>query len=357
VKTPQTVTLALSHSNPAEGIYLRGKTYWLNHYPQGKRARVTLGTPDYGTAVKNAALIHKKIISPKGEGVLRTAQIYTEEAVRMGTMAPGSAYELHRVLKGFLLFANVATLEDIKPHVLQKYFDKLTTQVKPASWASYAGRLSGFFGAMLKNRRMTSNPMLQVRIPKFNQSAHARSNVVRLDKANELIKECPDLRLRFVLVAGFLMGMRKNEIIQCQWGWFDYANKVCNIPLLKRKGQAKPANPPMIAGVFDILKELRAALPKAPAPTDYILEPQTQQGRARYRWDFKKPFNEYQKSKNCKFSAHDMRRSYATNSVQIGISLEVISGWVGDTVRTLEMHYSKLNQYDARAEGLMGKAK
>jgi len=354
VKTPPTVTLALSHLNPAEGIYLRGKTYWLNHYPQGKRARVTLGTPDYGTAVKNAALIHKKIISPKGEGVLRTAQIYTEEAVRMGTMAPGSAYELHRVLKGFLLFANVATLEDIKPHVLQKYFDKLTTQVKPASWASYAGRLSGFFGAMLQSRRITANPMLQVRLPKFNQAAHARSNTVKAQKAIELINECSDLRLRFVLVAGFLMGMRKNEIIQCQWGWFDYANKVCSIPLWARK-RAKAANPPMIEGVFDILKELKAALPKAPAPTDYILEPQTPQGRARYRWDFNKPFNEYQKSKGCAFTAHDMRRSFATNLVQAGISLEVISGWVGDTVRTLEMHYSKLNQYDARAERLMGK--
>ena len=341
-----------------KGLYLRNGIYQLSFNRNGKRQRISLGTSELSEALEARRLELLKSPTPKGEGVLRTAQLYTEEQLRLGNMQPRSARELMRLLADVMRFTQAATLDDLTTAQLQKYFNRITAPkaqggLSPASWNSYAGRLSGFFRDMVEQRRLTKNPMHQVNLPRFNQAAHARRNVVEQKTANRLIEKCQCPRLKFILLCGFHAGMRKEEIIEARWGWFDLKARVANIPMTERKIQ-KPAYPPLTSPLVDHLLEMRKALPKPPRPEDYILEPHKQGGRYRYRWDFRIPFERFLQQQGEEFTTHDMRRSYCTNNIKNGVSLEILSSWTGDAMRTLEQHYKHLLAYDPRVEKLAG---
>lgn len=350
----------MSHSvspQPSQGLYQRGKIWYFDGYPNGRRKRISLQTSDYAEAVRRRKLELEKIPTARHEGLLRTAQLYTEDMLEQGKLKPNSANELMRLVTDMSRFCDVARLDDINEKVLQRYFDMLMKpgprQVKPASWHSYAARLSGFFSGMVEKKRMTFNPMDRVKLPKFSQAAHARTNTVDAATAGRLIEECPDDEIKLVLLLGFTCGMRKNEIIQARWSWFDLNARVCRIPLTERKVQ-KAASPPINSQLMKHLERMKKALPRPPKPSDYLMKPEVEKGLWRYRYDFDKPFEKYLAQQKVQFTAHDMRRSFATNCVQQGISLEIISTWTGDTVRTLEIHYKHLAAYDPRVEKILG---
>ena len=341
-----------------KGIYLRNGIYQLNLFRNGRRVRKTLGTSDLAEALEQRRLELTKSPTPKGEGLLRTAQLYTEEQLRLGNLQPRSARELMRLLADVLRFTQAAALDDLTPALLQKFFNRITQSkenggLSPASWNSYAGRLSGFFRDMVAQRRLTRNPMDQVDLPRFNQAAHARRNVVEQKTANRLIAAAKDPRLKFILLCGFHAGMRKEEIIEARWGWFDLKARVANIPMTERKIQ-KPAYPPLTSPLVEHLLDMKRALPRPPKPTDYILEPMKEAGRYRYRWDFRIPLEKFLAEQGEEFTTHDMRRSYCTNNIKNGVSLEILSSWTGDAMRTLEQHYKHLLAYDPRVEKLAG---
>jgi integrase len=340
------------------GLYIRNGVFQLSFQRNGRRVRKSLATADLAEAIEQRRLELLKSPTPKGEGLLRTAQLHTEEQLRLANLQPRSARELMRLLADVLRFTQASSLDDLTPAKLQTYFNRITAPraqggLSPASWSSYAGRLSGFFRDMVQKHRLTKNPMDQVRLPRFNQAAHARSTTLDQQTANRLIQNCADQRVKFALLCGFHAGMRKEEIIEARWGWFDLTARVANIPMTERKIQ-KPAYPPLTSSMIEHLGKMRRALPQPPAPTDYVLEPAKQSGRHRYRWDFRIPFENYLHQQGVKFTAHDMRRSYCTNNIKNGVSLEMLSSWTGDAMRTLEQHYKHLMAYDPRVEKLAG---
>ena len=340
-----------------QGLYQRNGIYQLTFKRNGGRQRKSLGTRDLAEAIEQRRLELSKSLTPRGEGLLRTAYLYNEEQLRLGNIQPRSAKELLRLLGDVLRFTQAATLDDLTTTQLQKYFNRISRPraeggLSPASWNSYAGRLSGFFRDMVAAHRLTRNPMDQVQLPRFNQAACARSNVVEQKAANRLIENCTDPRLKFVLLCGFHCGMRKEEIIEARWGWFDTKTKVASIPMTERKIQ-KPAYPPLTSSLIEHLQKMKQALPKQPPPTEYILEPLNKGGLSRYRWDFRIPFEKYLKEQGAQFTAHDMRRSYVTNCIKNGVKIEILSSWTGDAMRTLEQHYKHLTSYDSSIEKLV----
>jgi site-specific recombinase XerD len=352
-----TETFTSKHAKTlTRGLYQRNQIYWLRYSKAGKQERKSLNTTDLAEAIATRKRELETIPTIQSEGVMRTAELYLQEQLKLGNLKERSVQAVKQALVSLLRNCPVARLDDITPQILQAYFNRITQPkgkggMAASSWNSYAGHLSGFFSGMVRSRRLGQNPMTTVTLPKFNQAIHARTHVESKETANRLIANCTDPRIKFVLLAGFHLGMRKEEIIESRWEWMREDLKVAVIPMEERK-RPKPATPPLPASMIAHLKFMRAALPRPPSSTDYILMPSKTRGDYRYRWDFRKPLEDYLKTQGCNFRAHDMRRSYVTNLCRANVSLDTISAWVGDSVRTLEAHYKHLQAYDSRIEKL-----
>ena len=337
----------------AKGIYLRNSLYWLRYSKNGTQYRVPLGTSDYARALELKRLELSKIPTEPSEGLQCTAALYLQRQVQLGRLSPRYAAEVETRVKEICRDCpGIARLPDVTTAKLQHYFNEKVKKWKPGSWNAWAGQVRGFFRGMVEERRLRENPMDGVKLPTFNQGEHTREHTISGATARRLIENCRDPRLKFVLLAGFTMGMRKEEIIEARWGWFDLNGRVCRIPPEVRK-RSKPATPPISRDMAEHLDEMRAALPRSPAATAYILEPAKAPGKYRYRWDFRLPLDDYLKKMKVKFSPHDMRRSYCTNAVQRGATLEQLSAWVGDSVRVLAAHYAHLKAYDPLVEKIL----
>ena len=337
----------------AKGIFLRGSKYWLRYSRNGLQERVPLGTSNMAEAIKIAARERARVPFDPGLNMQGALKRLLDEEQAAGRLSPRYVNEVHRRFKVLLDFhQDITRFEDITTRRLQQYLDHVAAKRKPATLNTYAGQLRGLFNILMQRRHLSINPMDSVRLPAFNQAEHVRENVVEPEVARKLIDKCTDPRLKFVLLAGFCLGMRKNEITEARWGWFHLSARVCLIPPEARK-RPKPACPPLNSEVIEHLQVLRKALPKPPQPADYILEPGVVAGSYRYRWDFRKPFTDYMKKHRVKCTAHDMRRTFCTLAVGKGVTLEQLSAWVGDSVRVLASHYSHLRTYDPKVEDIL----
>ena len=338
--------------NKALGIYLRGEKFWLRYSRNGAQMRVPLKTSDMAEAMKRATAERECVPLDASLNMQGAVRRQLEEEMKAGRLSPRYINEVHRRLKVLLDFhPEITKLSDITPRRLQLYLDHVSKKRKPATLNTYAGQLRGLFALMVKRRNTASNPMDSVQLPAFNQAEHVRENVVPPEVARELIKKCNDPRLKFVLLCGFCLGMRKEEIIEARWSWFNVNARVCLIPPEVRK-RSKPACPPLNADVLAHLQKLKKALPKPPDAQAYILEPDIEGGLYRYRWDFRKPFTEFMKKNKVECTAHDMRRTYCTLMVGNGATLEQLSAWVGDSVRVLASHYAHLRTYNPLVESI-----
>jgi integrase len=350
---PSTPPKKEKREDPARGIYLRGSNYWLRYSSNGEQLRVPLRTSDLGEAVKRAAAERGRVPFDPNLHLQGALRRQLEEEQRAGRLSLRYVNEAHRRFKVLLDFHHdITKLHDITPRRLQEYLDHVRKQRKPTTLNTYAGQLRGIFSLMVRRRHLAHNPMDDVRLPAFNQAEHVRDNVVPGEVAARLIKKCKDPRLKYVLLAGFCLGMRKNEIIESRWGWFNLQARVCLIPPEARK-RSKLACPPLNSDVLAHLEKMKRALPKPPLPTDYILEPGVVAGDYRYRWDFRKPFMDFMAANKVNCTAHDMRRSFCTAAVRNGATLEQLSAWVGDSARVLASHYAHLKSYSPLVENIL----
>ena len=209
------------------GIYLRNLTYWLRFYRNGREIRKSLNTGDMSEAIKLAKAERARVPMNPAENLQGSVGRYLKQEVESNRLAPRYAEELRRRL-GFLLdhFPEVTRLDDLTPKRLQAYLDHVRRKLSPASLNSYSGQLRGLFNILVERNHLRENPMNYVRLPAFNQGEHVRENTVSPETAQKLIDNCRDHRLRFVLLAGFCMGMRKEEIIEARWGWFNEKARV-----------------------------------------------------------------------------------------------------------------------------------
>jgi integrase len=87
------------------------------------------------------------------------------------------------------------------------------------------------------------------------------------------------------------------------------------------------------------------------------LKPEKVQGKARYRYDFRKPFEEYVRSKELDWvKPHVMRHTFASLLAIAGVSIFKIAKWLGDDVRVVERHYAHLLPQDPDVERAFGDA-
>ena len=161
--------------------------------------------------------------------------------------------------------------------------------------------------------------------------------------------------MKFILFAGFHAGMRKEEIIQARPEWFDFR---VNIVQIVESEDWKPKDKdkrtiPLSHGVPRFFVKRNANRWRVAGAVRAA--PRSRARKARYRYDFRKPFEEYVGGKKVNWlKPHIMRHTFASLLAIAGVSIFKIAQWLGDDVKVVERHYAHLLPQDADIERAFG---
>ena len=115
-----------------------------------------------------------------------------------------------------------------------------------------------------------------------------RTHFADLETAQRLIAKAPTDDLRFVLFCGFHTGMRKLEIVEAVPEWFNLEARTLEIRTTAtfRPKDRDARTVPLTDQFVEFLKTYGLRSP-------YVLQPDVVQGSHRYRFDFRRAFNDY----------------------------------------------------------------
>lgn len=353
--------------NPMRGLRLHGPSYRLEIMRGGKREYINLQTSDPSVAIqrKRDILAVHEFRAPKGE-LTADVKRYIEWKVKQNIFTRQSARVAGAALDEFAEATKGNTSEVTLAHV-QAHYAMLQERVKEATAQIHMRSLSAFFTwaaanglchiharetERRRNRFGKGSGVPTLRFPggilimkKIDEPA--RKLFCTAAQRDELIAGAPTDDLKFIFMAGFFSGMRKNEIIEARVRWFQLDGKIGSVHIEKTPTfRPKDGEARFIPLKEDFRTFLRGYL-TGKDPDDWALRPKTLQGKGIYRYDFHAPYNLYLAEKKMRWvTAHVMRHTFASLLAQSGRSIFKIATWLGDGVEVTQEHYAHLSPQD-----------
>jgi integrase len=207
---------------------------------------------------------------------------------------------------------------------------------------------------LVERQVITGNPAASLRLPVVRQT---RREMFCTREQRDHLLACAEGEgqrdIRFVLMAGFYLGLRINEIVNCRWGWFQGAGglghcvvsgEVDGFATKSRKSRTVPLHP-----VFQsYLQELKQG-----GMSDFVVRPEKVQGKQWLRWDPRVPFNAVCAAAGLEWvTPHVMRHTFGSLHAMAGTPEIKIRRWMGITQATLDRHYSGLSPGDPDASSI-----
>ena len=338
-----------------KNVYLRKGGYWFSQMIQGKRVWVNLQTSDYAEAVKRTIEVRGNPLVKPSHTLADDVERFVAHKVRMNQYSRASAHTKRlALLKLCAWLPGECTLASVTSRCLTAFYEQLQKTVTESTAQGYMMTLRSFFRwAVETERARIDNPISAIKLAKCD--ARGRKAWCDRELKNRLLANAPNDDLRFILFCGFEAGLRRGEIVEARRDWFDLPAGLLHVrsadgPPRLRDGEIpfrpKDRDERTIPLTKPCLAFLKRYL-KGRAPPDFALMPEVKHGVWRYRYDFRKPFDEYMKSQNCEWvTPHVMRHSFASILASAGISIFKVAQWLGDDVRVVQRHYAKLAAND-----------
>lgn len=213
----------------------------------------------------------------------------------------------------------------------------------PVSINDYLRDINAVFNRAIKQGWFTGlNPAGDVeryRVPRTKPEFHSE------DDMNELLKAAQERgqATEWTVLLGGWAGLRKMEIVNARWEWFDFDPERPLIHVQAFVGftikDHEDRTIPMSRRIYDALYPHRK-------PEGFLFEARPQsQGKCRYRFDPKKSLEAALKDAGLttKDPFQRLRRSFGSIHVIKGKSIYHVSQWLGhSSVRVTEQHYTHL---------------
>jgi integrase len=345
-----------------KGIVLRGNIYWYERMVDGKRFRVSLDTSDLNKAISKANELRRKGPIKNDDSLSVLSDRWTRAKLAEEEWTEKTGKWAKNVMSQFVAFCGDRRAASVTEEQVKNWFSALRSEqeMSQAGRASYIRAVKAFFNWCVSERFVAHNPAVAVKLPRLGK-AGSRSTFCTKELRDKLIKNAPNDDLRFVLFAGFHAGLRKLEIIEARRDWFDlehdtlWVRKADRGNKRLRKGEKpfkikdRDERPIPIRQAF--AEFLKGYLNRELQPLDFVLNPEVPHGKSEYRWDFKRPFEEYMEAQGCPHvTPHMMRRTFASLLVQDGKSIYKVAKWLGDSVAVASEHYGHLSAKDRDIE-------
>jgi integrase len=339
--TPKRLVKGKSSGVIITGLYRRGQVWWWNFQEEGHRVRVSLETTDRSEAVRKVLDYRAKPhLMDAGRWEFEVDQYLSDQRER-GRLSPTYAGSRRYVLMRFAKDAGIETPRQVNTRLIQGWYNKLKAH-NPETAKHYVVHLRVFLTHLVERHKLHDNPAGKVR---FDKLVHRTRDVfIPRDEVARLIDKSPDDDLRLILLLGFECGMRKQEIVCARPSWLDLKSGTITIPA-KEDGFVRKNRKSTTIPMTERVKGFFAA---GSWKGDYLLRPDIASGAWRYRYDFRKSFTGYMtRQGHGHVTAHDMRRSFASNRVSAGVSIEKVANWLGDTIQVAWKNYSRFLPVDA----------
>jgi len=337
------------------GLWLRGKTYWFKIRTGDEIQSGSLHTKDLPTALERLEAQRLVLATPaEGNQIRKVMKQCTAARVRAGEIEPRTVPEIHRHIERFIEEAGLTRLSQITQGELQRVYERLqqaecrTTQPlvknkhkprRPLSEQTvqkYMNSIRGFLRWCVETKKLAYNPSEGLKMKKLR--VQHKSRYCNAEQTAAIFEVCKTDELRFILFCGFHAGMRYGEIDAARPDWFDLDAGVITISpnhLWKPKDKTERHVP--------ISSDLGVFLKAYGLREPYMLRPEKEPGKWRYRYDARKAFNALAAEAKLPWvSFHTMRHSFASRLVSSGVSIYKVAEWMGDDVRVVQKHYGHL---------------
>ena len=352
------MSMNASSANRLKGIYKRGKKFWFRYSHEGHQTRVPLHTENEGEAVTKALEIRANPLLA-AEPLTEELESFLAEKLGDHTYTSHTVENRRAVLKTWMADRNLREVRQVREDEIRLWLKSLRKgkdRLEESTIDSYGMMIRAFCAWLVENKKLRENPALFIKSKPFT-SAKQRS-FCRREQVDALIRECPSVEMKFILYAGFHAGLRKEEVIQARPEWFDLRLNILEVVESddwKPKDKDKRAIP-LSKAFHDFLVNEMSIKGELPGP--FLLRSEKEQGKARYRYDFRKPFEKYVESQELpSLKPHIMRHTFASLLAIAGVSIFKIAKWLGDDVRVVERHYAHLMPHDVDIERAFSKAR
>ena len=322
------------------GIYLRGDVYWFGKMVKGRRNVVSLETRDYAEAVTRAREILERPELQPAQAFSAEIERFLEHKLSTNRFSAASADAKAYVLRLFSDHVKNSPPTRVTGPQCKSFYAAAKGRLAPSTAESYMFTVRSFFNWCVAQDVCRRNPALDVQLDRIDRKG--RTRFADLDLAERLIEHAPNDDLRFVLFCGFHTGMRKLEIVEAVPEWFNLAARTVEIRQTDtfRPKDRDARTVPLTDQFAEFLKGWGLRSP-------YVLQPEVKHGRHRYRFDFRRAFDDFMKAEGVPWiSPHVMRHSFASICASKGIDIYRIATWLGDDVRVVQRHYAKLRPDD-----------
>ncbi len=327
-----------------KGLYQRGHTFWIRFTPAEGAAqeRFSLGTSDEAKAIELAKALIERVSHKARE------HAGSCEAEIAGYLAAKKADGLARstldtrgyILRSFVAEVQVATPGAISRPAVERWFEAQRTR-NPRTACEYLAKVSLWLAWLVEKMKIPVNHAAAIKTPKL--SMQVRRTFLMPDQAKALLDACTSPCLKFALYCGLHAGMRKLEIIEARPEWFDLKAGLIHLQATSTfQTKDRDARTVPLTAEFKAWLETDYGL-----PTPFMLRPKIKHGKNRYRYDFKKSYDNLVASLGLEITFHDLRRTFASLHVSRGTSLYKVAKWLGDGAAVVEKTYGHLIPNDS----------
>ena len=317
----------------------------------GRRTQISLGTSDYAEAVVNATAVLQQPFLNESAPLESEIAAFLKHKTQQNEYSAASVESKKYALDEFASFTNKLNAASILTPDVERFYRMLQQRVSESTAQSYITTVRSFFNRLVEQKKIRLNPAAGLKLARLDQNS--RLLFCSPEVRDKLIAAAPNDEMKFVLYCGFHGGLRKNEIIEARAEWFDFERHSLHI------GPTETFRPKdREARVIPLTKEFTKFLRRYGLRSPFMLRPDVTHGKARYRYDFRRPWVEFMKAQGCEWmTPHVMRHTFASLLASSGVSIYKIAIWLGDDVRVVQKHYAKLLPKDEDIEKAFGARK
>jgi len=329
------------------GLFKKGEDWYIDYYYMGRRKREKIGP--------NKTLARRALYKRKSQIVEnKFFDMKNKQKVKFEDFAP-TYLELHSRLNKKPLVAerdeglikNLSShfagryLYAIAPDDIEKYKADRSKQVAPATVNRELACLKSMYNKAIEWGKADDNPVRKV---KFFRENNQRLRFLEKDEIRKLLENCPD-DIRRVVVIALNTGMRRGEILNLKWTDVDTEKGIIYLSDTKN-------NEPREVQMNGPAKEAFLAVTRDPASPYVFCD---EEGDCAIRNMQNKFELALKKSGIIDFRFHDLRHTFASYLVMLGIDLRTVQELMGHKTIEMTLRYSHLSpDHKKRAVDILG---
>jgi integrase len=317
------------------GIFRRHGQYYINYYYRGRRKREMVG-PSKGAAIQALSIRLAEIaqgkfkIMPK-RGAM-TFDVLADKYRELISVHKRGHHVEKYILKTLAAYFGNLRVFDLSAEDYEHFKALRSKSVKPATVNRELTVAKHMLSKAVEWEIIPDNPFRKVRplsVPKCAE------RVLSYDEETKLLARCNLVRSRFlrpVVLLALHTGMRRGELLSLEWSRVDLDRRT--IRILNAKSTAGNRLIPMNATVHTLLSDLvkeatsPVVFPSSRKPGEKLL-------------DLKKGFKKaVQLAGIPHFRFHDMRHTFATRLVRVGVDIVSVQHLLGHSKITMTARYA-----------------